>query len=688
MKAIHKVIIPILLSFFTVLIFVCSGPSLQAREVTNLAKLFGSDIDTPDYFGRTQLMNAFAKGDYPLAESLMRKGANINAKTKDNNNMLMLLINGAPENEEKYRYMKFLITNGIDVNEKTQQGYSALSYATYLGTSERVVGILLEMGARVNIQDNNGKTPLMNAVSTLIPAERKIAKVKMLLSNGADPNIRDKNGATAIDYAGRESGRPETSEIIKLLIEKGATVNHKDNQGNEPLMAAVRGYGGRGSNGQKRGLKHGRTFGVGIVEDLLDRGANVNATDKAGNSPLIYAVKYYSNDNSQLIKLLISRGADVNQANNFQETSFSLAVEQLMLKRDSDLDISLFRNLSKNSLNNALLKSARLVAVANKEEYTYRFDMFTWLLSKGADINAVGLNGFNVLMTSAYDVKPENYAFIDFLLGKGISINSVDSKGRNILHFILQTTLDQSKITELVAKFINAGVNVNLNDNSGFTPLMLSVINRPLKEVSIALLKKGANINAKDNQGETVLIKVARKGVLDLTKLFIEHNADLNIRNDKGLSAIMCASDNAQYEIVKLLIDKGATYQDEDYVHVDASCIIEPKEGQIVNAGSKLRIIIQPQKNEKWLSVIYDIDLSGQKFMRYDKTRGFYAGEIVIPKDLKASTQTLEFFAVAATKDEKNADILSDFINSTNKLPQNVRFITLKRTIAIKNADR
>ena len=82
---------------------------------------------------------------------------------------------------------------------------------------------------------------------------------------------------------------------IKRLIEAGADVNAKNSEGRSPLYGAV-------SWSNKA-----------LVELLISAGAKVNVKDEWDSSPLHVAV---SNDNVALAKLLISAGADVNAKNN------------------------------------------------------------------------------------------------------------------------------------------------------------------------------------------------------------------------------------------------------------------------------------------------------------------------------------------------------------------------------------
>ena len=88
--------------------------------------------------------------------------------------------------------------------------------------------------------------------------------VKLLLDKGADVNMKTDNGYTALIEAS-ENGH---IEIVKLLLDKGADVNAKDNGGNTPLILAS---------------MCGR---IEVVSMLLENGADVNATTYSGYSAL------------------------------------------------------------------------------------------------------------------------------------------------------------------------------------------------------------------------------------------------------------------------------------------------------------------------------------------------------------------------------------------------------------------
>jgi ankyrin repeat protein len=112
----------------------------------------------------------------------------------------------------------------------------------------------------------------------------------MLLAKGAQVNVRSKLGRTPLLIAATYDG---ATEAARLLIEKSADVNAADENGASVLEQAA------GSNN------------IEVVRFLLAKGAKVNAVDKLGFTPLLAATGN-GDRNTDLVKLLIEHGADVN----------------------------------------------------------------------------------------------------------------------------------------------------------------------------------------------------------------------------------------------------------------------------------------------------------------------------------------------------------------------------------------
>jgi len=122
-----------------------------------------------------------------------------------------------------------LLENGVNVNNRDQEGRTALMYAAFNG-HDKIIETLLKYETDLNLRDNNGRTALMFAASGSSPNS-----VKLLLENGAKPNIQDKvEHFTALMFAAAEG----QLENVKLLLQYGAQTNIKDIDGDDALTFA------------------------------------------------------------------------------------------------------------------------------------------------------------------------------------------------------------------------------------------------------------------------------------------------------------------------------------------------------------------------------------------------------------------------------------------------------------------
>jgi len=146
--------------------------------------------------------------------------------------------------------------------------------------------------------------------------------IKLLINYGADVNAKGENGETPLlqtinrfanlysyEWHGYENEESYLVKTIKLLTDYGADVNGADDEGRTSLMLL--------------GLKCDEfttyyQYHCDIATLLIEKGADVNARDKKGRTPLMYAcgagyISSASKDgfSPELIKLLVELGADV-----------------------------------------------------------------------------------------------------------------------------------------------------------------------------------------------------------------------------------------------------------------------------------------------------------------------------------------------------------------------------------------
>jgi len=171
--------------------------------------------------------------------------------------------------------------------------------------------------------------------------------IKALVDKGATANISDEFGRTPLIWAAMSSKR----ETVRLLLNRGAQTNTKDNEGYQAIHwaacqddpnllllllakgATVEDRGGVGITPLHWAAFHGQ---IEVARLLIEKGANVNSRDDEGTPPLFYAI-YTSHP--ALLEFLLAKGAQVNLKNQNRESPLNLAQEDhnakiiIMLKK-------------------------------------------------------------------------------------------------------------------------------------------------------------------------------------------------------------------------------------------------------------------------------------------------------------------------------------------------------------------
>ena len=150
--------------------------------------------------------------------------------------------------------------------------------------------------------------------------------------------------------------------------------------------------------------------------------------------------------------------------------------------------------------------------------------------------------------------KFDDVSTVKSLIKQGISPNLVDENGNPML--VLAIKDHSYQVIDLLLS--SKGMDVDLSNKQGETPLMLASINGELPMVKTLILKNKAQI---DHIGWTPLHYACAKGHLDVASFLIANGANVNALSLGGTTPLMMAVQSGNELLVKLLLDKGADLQ-------------------------------------------------------------------------------------------------------------------------------
>jgi ankyrin repeat protein len=277
--------------------------AIRNNDIARLTALVrdGADVNAKDRHGETPLMYAASAGSLDAMKFLLSHGAEVNAQNQFGSTALIW----SATDLEKVR---LLIAHGANPNLATKRGRTALLIAALSDQSEAIVRLLLEKGADAKAMDAFKTTTLRAAAMG-----NDTASMRLLIDAGVDVNAGDLPGLTPLMMAAGWNGN---LTAVELLLRKGAKVN--------ALSAPVMGLpskNGPSEFGKLTALLMSAPFGPpDLIRALLDAGADVNARDVRGMTPLMLAIATDRPDKA-VIRMLLDHGADPQIKNNKGETA-------------------------------------------------------------------------------------------------------------------------------------------------------------------------------------------------------------------------------------------------------------------------------------------------------------------------------------------------------------------------------
>lgn len=306
---------------------------------------------------------AITKKSLELLKFLIKNGADVNQKVMFGKNMLFDLVRDLSEKKSNYCFIKVLVENKINLNDKVLNE----TLLEYILTSYRLNDISLELidlfiknGININENFVNGRSALENLLDSYDFNEQKKQIATLLINSGAILNINILETAF----------KTENTEIIELLIKKGININENFRNGKSPLENLLVSYG---FNEQRKKsaiflINSGAILNahilklaldincVEIVKLIIEKGISVDILLEKQNTPLLLITSKYSfkETDVKMVETLIKLGANVNVLNDKGETPLINIVS------------SIDKGDNKNKIAKILLDSGAEITALNK----------------------------------------------------------------------------------------------------------------------------------------------------------------------------------------------------------------------------------------------------------------------------------------------------------------------------------
>ncbi|KAG4100463.1 ankyrin [Neocallimastix lanati (nom. inval.)] len=609
----------------------------------NLIKKFmekGLNINQEDEESNTLLIYALETRNYGTIQYLLEHHANIKVINHHIEKIKLLKFNEINFNKENQEILDSLIKYGLDINRKDNDDNTPLIYAIN-ANNEDMVSYFLNHHA--SIQAVNEKIIIIDSLiinkriknyyfSSSIE-ETKYNILEMLLNYGLDVNSADIEGKLPIDYAIEKNNK----EVLKLLLNYNANINYLNNDISLIKNLFVK-------NERNDFLESNCEEKLELVNILIEYGLDIKRSDNDHKCPLIYAFEeendiafqyllekeldirtfistlynrlselsllLNSNNNNNILDLLIKNGFDVNRKDQYGKnllnyqfenmpideiftihlldlgTDFNLRMEQ---NKESFLEYlksfyfyhSYFSDLIANAQENIIDYFNNNISIFKsifKNEYTFKVvNVLIILIQNGLNIDARDKEGNTLLV---YAIQEKNEDIVYYLLKYHSSIELLNTEIEilkpliKIKNTFLFNEINLIKNIQILKMLIQQGIDINSKDKEGKT-LLVYAIEEEDKFIVNYLLENHASIQSvnenikcfrelnkykKGNEKKSLeSSEFRKKNIFNIIKLLLQHGLDIDAKDEEGKTLLLYAIEDENELIVNYLLENHAS---------------------------------------------------------------------------------------------------------------------------------
>lgn len=523
----------------------------------------GIDLNKRDEKGKTILFTLVAKRKLEAIKLLIKNGADLTIE----DNFRKTVLDEAVERSDGIM-IRFLLDNGYSINHQNSAGRTIFQDVALFGNN-KVFQIFMNYNADFNQKDYYGKTVLFDAVEG-----GNLVILKDIINNINNINVLDENHQTALFRAVLK----DDISLATELVLHGINVNFLDKDGQNVLFNAI-----------LQGVKN-----LPFIELLIKKGINLNVVDNYHKNiinELLYVFDLQKNSITELegkyktitpekeymplAFLFIEQGIEIDRADEYGKTTLQREIENknftnIEFLLNCGADVNICDENDKNIIYKEILKG-----------YS-NYKMIDFLMSHGANIDARDFDEKTVVddIVEIIAVTKGFKKASPFLLGLIKGDEKYDVLLKKVLTFrpnIERQRLDGTNILfdmvlyndfETLKTIINYGINLNIKDKRGYSPLMhmvdegLKIKDKKEKDYFIErlvyFLKYRVSVDVQDNDGRTVIHKAVIANDLVVVEKLLTKKADLSIRDIHGRTALHHTQWHGNYKIARWLISAGA----------------------------------------------------------------------------------------------------------------------------------
>ncbi|KAK3082798.1 hypothetical protein FSP39_005557 [Pinctada imbricata] len=347
-----------------------------------------------------------------------------------------------------------------------------------------------------------------------------------------DINVKNERGETALVYATKFGHK----DIVQYLISENVDLDTRDAQGRSPFMLAVKNYE--------------------CMTILLTHAENKTSLflfTNEGESILIMACAYGQIRVAKRIIAMLS-ASDMETFINHQDENGYTALHKACEYRQADTRYKLAEMLLSAGADPLICESSQMSTPLHLATAKNDVHLVTLLFSGDGHVNCVDKNGVSPLFIAA-----ENgfSGIVIALLAKGAETMQCRHSDR-ASPLLISSERGHLEVVKKLLENMKGQNSINLANFENSTPLLLATLNNHTKICEI-LLENNADINIQNKNGYNPILVASRNGNAKLISLFLQNGADIDSHTlDDGNTPLHFAAMMGNKVATKILLTRGA----------------------------------------------------------------------------------------------------------------------------------